>query len=129
MRKLSLWENQNAVGRLIQKSPGKERQGYSYPASLTLHLGDYGTGAVVMLVIMKTFQVTSALDFTIVELPRAGMARVLTGWDGVDELRHLAADRAAAEAWLAQHHWSNARIDIVSEQDAIPAVVTMGRVA
>jgi hypothetical protein len=128
-RKLDAWEDSNAVGRLIKKEPGRDGPGRGWPASLTLHLADYGSGATIVLVVNKTFLVTSSLVFSVAELPCAGMARVVTSWEGVDELRHLAANQAAAKAWLDVHHWSNARIEIVSEQDATLAVGTMERAA
>lgn len=128
-RKLKAWENLNAVGRLIAKQPGRDRPDNAWPASFTLHLGDYGSGAAIVLVVNKSFLVTSSLDFAVVDLPRAGMARVVTSWDGSDELRHLAADHQAAEHWLAAHRWSNARIEIVPEADLAVAPPAIGRAA
>ena len=128
-RKLGQWENRNAVGRLTKKQPGWVRPSGAHPASLTLDLGDDGMAGVVTLVLSNSFFVTSALDFSVVELPRAGMARVVTSWEGVDELRHLASDLAAAETWLTSHHWSNVRIEIVPEAEAPLAAPAVGRAA
>jgi len=111
-RKLRKWEGSNGVGRLIQKQPGSAGRNYVLPASITLHVGDYGEAGCIMLVVNHTFHIGSALTFSVDQLPRVGAARVVTRWQDVDELRHLARDVAAAEAWLREHHWSNARIEV-----------------
>ncbi len=55
----------------------------------------------------------------ILERPVAGSARVLTGLADNCELRHLAADDEAARAWLAEHHYHDARIELVSDPDPV----------
>lgn len=121
-RKLSAWERENGVGRLITREPGVARERYAMPPSLTLHAGDYGSPGCIVLVVNLIFQVTSKLAFTIVDSPKPGMARVLTSFDGVDTLRYLAADHATAEAWLREHHWSRARIEVVADDAAASAL-------
>jgi hypothetical protein len=120
-RKLSAWERSNGVGRLIRKSPPQMGATYSTPAGFTLHHGDFGTGGVIVLVVTFSYLVTSALRFEIIDAPRPGMVRVLTSWAGIDELRHLAPDLPAAEAWLATHGYSNARLDVVGGEPIVPA--------
>jgi hypothetical protein len=111
-RKLKAWERENGTGRLIKKEPGVVKPTYSLPPSITLHSGDYGTADCIVLTVHLTFNVTNPLSFSVIDLPKVGMARVVTVWEDVDEMRHLAPDLAAAEAWLASHHWPNARIEI-----------------
>src|SRR3546814_4433750 len=60
------------------------------------------------MVVTMTWHVTSPLYFEVIEAPAPGMVRVLTQWEGVDELRHLAPDMATAQSWLASHRYSNA---------------------
>jgi hypothetical protein len=47
---------------------------------------------------------------------------------GAAELLHLAEDRDAAERWLGQHHYSNVRLEDVTENE-IGAGVVEGRAA
>ena len=113
-RKLRDWEDKNAKGRLTQRSPGSER----YPASFTLHIGDWGGNGIIVLSVSRTFQVTSASDFEVEQVPSPGQALVVTEFAGRVELQHIAVDRDAAERWLTEHRYHNARIEIV------PPVVT-----
>ena len=121
-RKLSAWERENGIGRLITREPGRAREQYTLPASLALHAGDYGTPGCIVLVVNLIFHVTSKLDFTIVDVPTPGMARVVTSFEGVDTLRYLATNHATAEAWLREHHWSRARIEVVADDPTAPAL-------
>jgi len=121
-RKVNAWERENGVGRLIKKEAGVARERYTMPASLTLHAGDYGSQGCIVIVVNLIFHVTSRLTFTIVDVPKPGMARVLTSFEGVETLRHLAADHATAEAWLREHQWSNARIEVVADEVAALAM-------
>jgi hypothetical protein len=124
-RKVEAWEHRNGTGRLVSKAPGAGRS----PESFTLHLGDFGMQGSIILVLHRTYEVTSPLSFEVAEMPPEGAARVLTSWQGIDELRHLAANHAAAEAWLSAHHWADARIDIVSAAEGVPAAPAIGRAA
>lgn len=105
-KKLAAWERSNGVGRLIKKTPAVVRPSYSLPEGFTLHHGDFGSGGVIMMVVTMTWHVTSPLHFEIIEQPADGMVRVLTQGEGVDELRHLAPDMAAAQSWFASHRYS-----------------------
>ncbi len=115
--KLAAWENNNNVGRLVRKAESHTVGNHTTPASFTLHQGDFGSAGVVVLKVFKTFSVGSPLAFTIVERPTPGMVRVLDRTGGRAELLHLAADRPAAQAWLASHRYSDAVLDEVIDDD------------
>lgn len=108
-RKLRAWEDRNGRGRLTRRSPGGER----YPADFTLHLGNWGEAGAIVLSVSRSFQVTSESIFQIEQVPSAGQALVVTEFAGRIELQHVANDRASAEAWLTEHRYHNARIEIV----------------
>lgn len=112
-RKLADWKDRNDAGRPVQKSPAGRTGSYAFPASFMLHMANYGSNGTTVLVVNRHFNVTSALRFEVVELPKPGTVRVVSLSGGVDELRHLAPDMAAARAWLAEHHYSDARCEIV----------------
>lgn len=114
-KKLASWERSNGVGRLIAKHPAVERASYSSVAGFALHHGDFGSGGVIVMVVTVMYDVTSRLQFEIIERPKPGMVQVITRWNGTDELKYLAPNMAAAEAWLANNRYSNAILDVVSE--------------
>ena len=126
--KLAAWENNNNVGRLVRKAASHTIGNHTAPASFTLHQGDFGSAGVVVLKVFKTFSASSPLTFTVVERPKPGMVRVLDRAGGHAELLHLAADRAAAQAWLASHRYSDAVLDAVIDDD-IAAGTGEGRAA
>lgn len=128
-RKVEAWENDNGTGTLVEFSPGRESETYSSPPTFALHLATYSSGGVQILVVRRIYSVASRLDFEIVERPRPGMARVLTVLGEGDELRHLAADEAAARAWLAEHHYHGARIEPVDDPDVANRPLMRGRSA
>lgn len=113
-RKLSAWENNNGVGRLTRKIPPIRHASYAAPASFALHIGDFESGGAAAVTMARTFDVNSALQFQIAELPRAGMVRVLSRFNDTDHLIYLAADMASAEAWLQAHHHASAVFDLVT---------------
>ena len=115
--KLATWENNNSVGRFVRKAGSRTIGNHTTPASFTLHQGDFGSAGVVVLKVFKTFSASSPLTFTVVERPKPGMVRVLDRAGGHAELLHLAADRAAAQAWLASHRYSDAVLDAVIDDD------------
>lgn len=127
-KKLAAWERTNGVGRLIKKTPAVVRPTYSIPEGFTLHHGDFGSGGVIVMVVTMTYSVDSPLHFDIINQPAPGMVRVLTQWEGVDELRHLAPDMATAQSWLASHRYSNARFEVVGDE-ANPILPEIGRAA
>ncbi len=115
-RKLDDWENRNGRGQLTRKEAAKSLGSYDYPGRFSLHLGSYGSNGVVVIVYTRSFQVTSPLDFEIDELPAAGSVRILTRCGDSDELKHLASDMAAAEAWLQDHKYYDVRLETVMQQ-------------
>lgn len=118
-KKLAAWERSNGVGRLTAKHPAVQRATHASPAGFALHHGDFGSGGVIVMVVTVMYDVTSRLLFEIIERPKPGMVRVITRWDGTDELKHLAPNMAAAEAWLANNRYSNAILDVVSDEEGI----------
>ena len=115
-RKLSAWERSNASGRLIGKSAGQ-------PACFTLHTGSFGEDGTVVLIVHRSFDVTSALQFTILECPKAGAVRILHGPAERQELLHLARDRAHAEAWLSRNPWPDAVLQDVTADEVATDVI------
>ena len=115
--------DQAPIGALIRYSDGTPRPpqhtrgNHTTPASFTMHKGEFGSAGVVVLKVFKTFSASSPLTFTVVERPKPGMVRVLDRAGGHAELLHLAADRAAAQAWLASHRYSDAVLDAVIDDD------------
>jgi hypothetical protein len=101
---------------------------YFLPASVTLHQGDFGSAGVVVLRFYKTFSVNSALKFIVTEPPKPGSVRVLDREGEAAELLHLAANRTAAEAWLAAHRHPGAVLEDVTE-DEVAAASIEGRAA
>lgn len=125
-KKLRAWQNRNASGRLVEKTAPADIGRSTYPAGFVLHEGTYGSNGTPILVVRRHYLVTTDLHFEVIELPQPGMVRVLTRWNGRDELQHLAADMADAEAWAARNRYSNLVFDPVA--DEAPAV-QIGRAA
>lgn len=84
-----------------------------------LHLGNWGSQDVIVLTVRRAYSVESALQFEIVDLPKPGSVRILTSYDGRDELRHLAPDMAAAEDWMARNRYSGMRTEVVTDPDPV----------
>lgn len=118
-RKVAAWENENGSGRLVECTPPYDCGSYRGPANFTLQLGTYGNNGVVILVVRRVYSVDNSLRFEIAERPKPGMVRVLTSFQGRDELRYLAADIADAEHWLAEYHHSDARCEAVVDLDLV----------
>ena len=127
-RKLAAWENNNSGGRLVKKPPSRDMPSCVLPASITLHQGDFGNAGVVVLRVYKTFSVNCALKFIVTELPKPGSVRVLDREGEAAELLYLAADRTAAEAWLAAHRHPGAVLEDVTADEETMAVIN-GRAA
>lgn len=127
-KKLAAWQNRNGVARLVKKEPQRDRPTYTSPASVTLHKGDFASGGVVLMNILRTHSVDDDLQFEIIERPAIGAVRILQEHAGTAELLHLAENRNAAECWLGQHHYSNVRLEDVTE-DEVGADVVEGRAA
>jgi len=121
-RKLAAWNNDNGTGRLVERYPGQATDNYSSPAHFMLHLATYGTQGVIVMTVRRAYSVESLLNFEIIDTPKRGQVRVLTTFRGKDELRHLAADMASAEAWMRDNPYSGMRAEIVTDADlAVPS--------
>ncbi|MBU4527500.1 MAG: hypothetical protein KUA43_21390 [Hoeflea sp.] len=107
-RKLQAWERHNNTGRLVKRQAGARVGKTIVPGSFTLHEGDYGTKAVIVLKVFKTFSLDSDLDFTVIERPSAGSVLVLSRPGDAGELVHVAVSRAAADEWLSRHGYPDA---------------------
>jgi hypothetical protein len=127
-KKLAAWQSRNGVARLVKKEPHRDRPTYTSPARITLHEDDFASGGVVLMKILRTHSVDSDLRFEIIERPAIGAVRILQEHAGAAELLHLAESRDAAERWLGQHHYSNVRLEDVTE-DEVGADVVEGRAA
>jgi len=128
-RKLQAWNYDNGTGRLVERSPEAVGANYRLPASFALHLGNFGGQDTIVMVVRRHYSVTSKLHFEIVEVPQPGMVRVLTGFNGREELHYLAPDMAAAEAWLARNRYSDARFEIVEHSVAVMPSSDLARAA
>lgn len=96
---------------------------HALPASITLHKGDYGQGGVIVMRVHQRFSVNSDLKFTVAERPAIGSVQVLDRPGDDAELVHLAANGAAAEAWLKSHGYPNAVLhEVTADQVAADAV-------
>lgn len=128
-RKLRGWNEQNGMGRLVERVAGYSGRAYPSPATFALHLGNYGSQGTILVVVRRIYTVTSQLRFEIADQPRAGMVRILSRRDGREELHHLASDRAAAEAWAAEHRYHGAVMEEVMDPDSVVRPVRLGRAA
>lgn len=128
-RKLKAWNNDNGIGRLIERSAEEIRPTYRSPAGFCLHLGNYGSQSIIAIVVRRHYSVESALHFEIAETPRPGMVRVISSFGGREELRHLAPHMAAAEEWMARNRYSDMRAEIVPDPDLVILPSSIGRAA
>lgn len=127
-KKLAAWERRNGVGRLVRREPARERPTYTSPPCFTLHEGNFSSGSVILVTVMRTHSVDSDLSFEIVERPKIGQVRVLQRVGDNVELLHLAHDREAAELWLVKTGYRSARLKEVTA-DEVGADVVEGRAA
>lgn len=126
-RKLNAWKSRNDIGRLVQKSAACTLGGSPFPATFTLHLGDYGAAGTIVMIVNRGFLATTDLSFEVLERPTPGMVRLLTRHGEREELRHLAPDMAAAEEWMSRNRYSNLMVEVVGDEDA--AHLPVGRAA
>jgi hypothetical protein len=113
-KKLSAWKVRNSQGRLIRKQEGRTTGFYVAPPDFTIHENDFGSEGTIVIRVYRTFSSDSDLTFTVVERPATGSVRVFDRPGERAELVHLAANRAAAEAWLKQHGYPEAVLDEVT---------------
>ena len=69
-RKLRAWNEENGMGRLVDRSAGRAGV-YPSPATFSLHLGNYGSQGTIVMVVRRIYTVDSALQFEIAEQPKA----------------------------------------------------------
>jgi len=125
-KKLDVWRNNNARGRLIAKQAERRLGIVVIPAGFTLHETDLASGGVTIMKVFRTFSVASNLCFELVERPPVGSVRIFDRPGDGRELVHLAADRRDAEAWLSRHGYPHAVLDEVS---GVVAIEGEGRAA
>ena len=128
-RKLRAWNNDNGMGRLVERSPEHIGASYRSPATFALHLGNYGSQGTILMVVRRIYSVESVLNFEIAEVPRPGMVRILTPIGDREELQYLAPDMASAEAWMAEHRYHRMRAEVVPEPDLVMLPAMLGRAA
>lgn len=127
-KKLAAWKSRDGVGRLVRKTPGRERPTYTTPPSFTLHEGDFGTDGIILITVMRSYGIDSDLRFRVIERPKIGQVRVLQDVGENVELLHLAESRVAAELWLARNGYSRARLEEITA-DELGADAIEGRAA
>ena len=127
-RKLRAWERHNNTGRLVKKQAGGAVGETTIPASFTLHEGDFGSKAVIVLRVFRTFSVDSALAFSITERPSVGSILVLDRPGDAGELVLVAQNQQAADEGLSRHGYPNAVLHEVTA-DEIAADRGEGRAA
>ncbi|MGO4841759.1 hypothetical protein AB4144_56805, partial [Rhizobiaceae sp. 2RAB30] len=88
-----------------------------------MHEGNFASGAVILVTVMRTHSVDSDLSFEIVERPAIDVVRVLQQIGDNSELLHLAQDREAAELWLAKAGYSSAKLEEVTAEEVVADVV------
>ncbi|RWR09201.1 hypothetical protein D2T29_16315 [Sinirhodobacter populi] len=116
-KKLAAWQRDNGVGRLVRKDSGRSSvHGCTFPPTITLHEGDFSSAGVILVMMHRTYSVTSDLRFSTAELPRPGMVRVVQVFGDTTELLHLAENREAAELWLAKNPHHLARFEVVGDE-------------
>lgn len=126
-RKLQAWERHNNTGRLVKKQAATAVGQTTIPASFTLHEGDFGSKAVIVLRVFRTFSVDSTLAFSVVEHPAAGSILVLDRPGDAGELVHVAENGPAAEEWLSRHCYPDAVLHEVTADEV--AADHVGRAA
>lgn len=111
------WERKNNSGRLVKKQAATVVGQTTIPASFTLHEGDFGSKAVIVLRVFRTFSVDSGLAFSVVERPTAGAILVLDRPGDAGELVHVAQNRQAADEWLSRHGYPEAELQEVTADE------------
>ena len=128
-RKLKAWNNDNGIGRLVERTVEEVRPTYRSPAGFCLHLGNYGSQGIIAIVVRRHYSVESALHYEIAETPKPGLVRVLTNYAGRDELRFLAPDKTSAQDWLDRNRYTDARFEVVNDPDPVVLPSRLGRAA
>ena len=100
----------------MKKEPTRSYPTWTAPASFTLHEGNFSSDGVILVTIMRSHSADSRLVFEVIEEPKLGQVRVLLDFGGNTELLHLAVSVNAAELWIAQEGYRNARLQIVGDE-------------
>jgi hypothetical protein len=127
--KLRAWNDQNGMGRLVERSPARCGATYRSPATFCLHLGNFGSEGIITLVVRRHYTVDSTLHFEIADTPKPGMIRVLTRFGGRDEFHFLTPDMVSAEHWMAMNRYGNMLAEIVADPDPVVLPSSIGRAA
>lgn len=117
-KKLAAWKSRNGAGRLVRKELARERPTYTTTSSFTLHESEFGEDGTILITVMRSYGIDSDLSFQVIERPKIGQVRVVQDVRENVELLHLAADREAAELWLAKNGYSRARLDEITSDEA-----------
>jgi hypothetical protein len=126
-RRLETWRQTNGQGILVKKAPSRTLGKVPIPETFTLQVGSYGFQGIVVLVMLRVYDLTSPLTFFVERVPRPGQALVVTG-SAEPELRHLAADLSEAKAWAARKGYRDAWYLQVAE-DGVHIPITSAHTA
>jgi hypothetical protein len=128
VNKLREWESDNGSGMLIRKKPAVQLPTWVSPATFTLHVANYSSGRVVVLMVQHTHLVTSRLELSLLKRPAPGSILILPLWGARMELPHLAVNQGAAQTWLAKNRYSDAVFEKIPAE-SFAASPIFGRVA
>lgn len=126
--RLAAWYSRNGLGKLVAKHPAAEYPFHTDPPTITLLVSEFRDPTPLSKRKARTFTIESDLTFWIVGPPCVGEVRILRDIDGVNEVLHLALDRATAERWLVDNPGEGTRLEEVTA-DEIAAHVVEGRAA
>lgn len=115
VRKHAEWRRNNGSGVLFSKNPARQMPSYNLPGRITLHEGNFGGTSGPVIILHRTYLVSSALRFEIEGTPVPGSIQVLSRAGDAAELLHLAANTDAAHAWLAVHRYADAYLQQIPE--------------
>ena len=101
----------------MKKEPPRSYPTWTAPASFTLREGNFFSGGVILVSIMRSHSTDSWLVFEVAEEPKPGQVRVLLDFGGNTELLRLVESITADEFWIAQEGCRNARLEIVGTED------------
>ncbi|MDP3613704.1 MAG: hypothetical protein Q8R98_17840 [Rubrivivax sp.] len=93
-KKLRSWQDVNGVGTLTEVNPSL--------GTFTLHMGDMGSGDVIIMRVYRTYTQTSQLTFRIERTAEPGAVLCATVWQGKRKIDKV-TDLAGAETWLGNN--------------------------
>jgi phosphomevalonate kinase len=124
-KKLRAWEYENGTGRLV----GRHLASGRLPASFTLYLGDFKSEGTTIMVAHRIYSREDDAPFEIVETPKPGMVRVLTGHGDREELHFLAPDMESAQRWIGSRGYTGMRVEVVPDPDPVVIPQDVGKAA